>query len=117
MVLPPLFPHASCSQRAQVGMWWGLSARWWKLRQVTSRYSLTEDWDVPGQVPRALGYIADHGLARQRRAVNHGAKTLTRCTVLDDLPRLVYRCGQILLVVILVSTVGMLALKVLRPGL
>lgn len=35
----------------------------------------------------------------------------------DDLPRLVYRCGQIILVVLAVSTVGLLALKALRPGL
>ncbi len=29
----------------------------------------------------------------------------------DDFPRLIYRCGQILLVVLVVSTVGLLVLK------
>ena len=34
----------------------------------------------------------------------------------DDLPRLVYRCTQIVLVVAVLSMIGLLALKALRPG-
>jgi hypothetical protein len=46
-----------------------------------------------------------------------GANSFARCAVFDDLPRLVYRCAQIIVVVMVVSVIGMLVLKALRPGL